>query len=243
MTTSVIMAAESRVWWGAGAVAATGHMAAAALLMAWPRQPEPPVPEPVVLLELPPISAPQQAVEMQPSAESLPPAVSQAAAPQSPIAAPLARTPMPSDPVQLPPAAAQPQFPPASAAPAAAAPPASTPVLTALTTGAATDSDPRAKKQQADYFALLSAHLNRRKIYPAEARQARQQGVVVVRFTVDRNGNVEGVSIKRGSGHAILDAATLALVQRVAPLPRMPASMQRDRLTLALPIDYALRTD
>lgn len=104
-------------------------------------------------------------------------------------------------------------------------------------------ADPRARKQEADYFALVGAHLNRRKVYPAEARQARQQGVVVVRFTVDRSGNVDGISVKRSSGHVILDAATLALVQRVAPLPRMPASMPRDRLTLSLPIDYSLRTD
>ena len=65
---------------------------------------------------------------------------------------------------------------------------------------------------------------------------------MTVRFTVDRNGNVSGVSIKRSSGHELLDTATLELLQRVAPLPRMPTSMQRDSVTLSLPIDYSLRT-
>jgi len=103
-------------------------------------------------------------------------------------------------------------------------------------------NDRHAKRQEADYFALVSAHLNRRKVYPAEARQARQQGVVTVRFTVDRNGSVSNAAIKRGSGHEVLDRATLDLLQRVAPLPRMPASMARDSVTLSLPIDYSLRT-
>ena len=58
-----------------------------------------------------------------------------------------------------------------------------------------------------------------------------------------RDGSVSGISIKRGSGHEVLDSATLALVQRVAPLPRMPASMVRDSVTLALPIDYSLKTN
>jgi protein TonB len=107
----------------------------------------------------------------------------------------------------------------------------------------AATADPRARKQEADYFALLSAHLNRRKTYPVEARRAREQGVVTVRFTVDRDGNVSDVTLKRGSGHAILDEETLALVQRVAPMPRMPATMQRERLTLSLPIEYSLRTN
>jgi periplasmic protein TonB len=95
---------------------------------------------------------------------------------------------------------------------------------------------------EADYFSLISAHLNRRKTYPTDAKKARQEGVVVIRFTVDRGGNISGASIKRGSGHALLDQATLQLLQRVAPLPRMPASMPRDSVTLSLPIDYSLRT-
>ena len=66
---------------------------------------------------------------------------------------------------------------------------------------------------------------------------------MTIRFTVDRTGAVSAAAIKRSSGHDTLDRATLDLLQRVAPLPRMPSSMQRDRITLALPIDYSLRTN
>lgn len=98
-------------------------------------------------------------------------------------------------------------------------------------------------RQERNYFAVISAHLNRRKTYPPEAKQARQQGVVVVRFRIDRDGHVLSADIKRGSGHALLDDATLELVRRVSPLPRIPRSIDRDELTLSLPIDYALTTD
>jgi protein TonB len=128
----------------------------------------------------------------------------------------------------------------APAAPAAASP--APPVQNAASTNTA-PGDPRAKKAELDYFSQISAHLNRRKSYPAEAKKARQEGVVVIRFTVDRAGAVSGAGIKRGSGHEILDSATLLLLQRVAPLPRMPAMMQRDSVTLSLPIDYSLKTD
>jgi protein TonB len=130
------------------------------------------------------------------------------------------------------------------AAPAAPAvtPLAVSPTGTGSGASATPGNDPRARQQEQNYFAMVSAHLNRRKVYPAEARQARQQGVVTVRFTVDRSGNVSGASIKRSSGHEVLDRATLELLGRVAPLPRMPASMQKDSVTLSLPIDYSLRT-
>lgn len=90
---------------------------------------------------------------------------------------------------------------------------------------------------------MVAAHLQRKKSYPTEAKKARQQGVVTVRFTVARDGSVSAIGIKKSSGHELLDTATLELLRRVAPLPRMPDSMERDSVTLSLPIDYSLRTD
>lgn len=231
---------ERGQWALAGGAALIAHGAAAALVLAWARGPVPSVPDLVVLVELPPAAdaapadAAAQLVEPQQSA-ALPPQVPTPPPPQPAVPV---RMPLPENPVLLPQIAQSQPAPQAAPAPAAAV---ATPVATAVR-AAAPASDARAKQQQADYFALVSAHLNRRKVYPAEARQARQQGVVTVRFTVDRSGTVTGAGIKRSSGHAVLDAATLDLLQRVAPLPRMPASMSQGSVTLSLPIDYSLRT-
>lgn len=248
-STVVPQTGDQRLWGSAAGIAIAAHaaIAAAALLTVIPA--DPPVPEPVVLVELPPEAAPAAPAEAEPveQQQAVQPLTPQT--PTPPIDIPPVRAPLPQDPVVLPPPAPpQPQrqvesLPapaPAPSQPAAAA--VRTPVVAAApSTGGG--ADPAAKKQEADYFSMLSAHLNRRKSYPAEARKARQQGIVTVRFTVDRNGNVSGAGIKASSGHAVLDDATLALLQRVAPLPKFPASMQKDSVTLSLPIAYSLRTD
>lgn len=243
MTAASLAPEDKRIWSFATAVALVAHAGAAALVLLWSRPAALPMPEPVVLIELPPAAAPAPAVaEQQPVAQPQPEYV-----PPRPVTPPIdippVRAPLPREAVVLPPPS--PPVPARQAAPApvaAATPAVTSPAGTGSGSSVVPGSDPRAKRAEADYFSLVSAHLNRRKTYPTDAKKARQEGVVTVRFTVDRAGNISNVSIRRGSGHETLDAATLQLLQRVAPLPRMPASMQRDSVTLSLPIDYSLRT-
>lgn len=241
---AALPAGDRRQWQIAATVALAAHVSAAALVLSWTRPVAPREPEPVVLVELPPPAAaapgaasPQAVARPQRATPPVP-------APRPPVEAPPVAAPLPRDPVALPPPAAAPVARSETPAPATAtaSPLAVAPAATGTGTTTTPGNDPRARRQEADYFAMVSAHLNRRKVYPAEARRARQQGVVTVRFTVDRQGGVTAVSIKRGSGHEVLDRATLDLVRRVVPLPPMPPSMPRDSLTLSLPIDYSLRT-
>jgi len=237
--------AEDRAaWTSSAALVILAHAGLAALALAWVRPAEPPLPDPVVVVELPEDGPAAPLAHSAATPQTAQPQVASTLPQALPFTAPPVNAPLPSAPAVLPQQAAPaPASQPASAPaapfqPAVAAPRSGSGAGTASSPG----SDPRAKRAEEDYFAQLSAYLNRRKSYPAEARQARQQGIVVVRFTVDRAGNVSAVSIKRGSGHDLLDRATLELLQRVAPLPRMPAAMQRDSLTISLPIDYSLRT-
>jgi protein TonB len=50
--------------------------------------------------------------------------------------------------------------------------------------------------------------------YPSEAQEMKQQGTVVLRVTIDANGNVSDVAIKQSSGHVLLDQAALRTVRR-----------------------------
>lgn len=84
------------------------------------------------------------------------------------------------------------------------------------------------------------AALLQQRVYPAAARKAREQGVVHVRFTIDRNGRSLSSKVQRAAG-ALLDAAALEVLQRAAPLPPM-ASMARQTLTITVPIEYRLTT-
>lgn len=229
----------SRHWAMASGLALAAHGTAAALaLTLMTHAPEIRVPDPVVLLELPADAGPVAREAEQPL--QLVPVPQPIVTPR--VEAPQVRAPLPRDPVVLPPPAeivrqVQPLSAPALASASGVATP-----TTRTASPATPGSDPRAKQQEIDYLSLVSAHLNRKKHYPSEAKKARQQGIVTVRFTVDRDGNVSGVSIKRSSGHDILDRATLDLLARVAPLPRMPKSITRDSIIVSLPIDYSLRT-
>ncbi len=244
--------------WLAGAGVALA-MHAIALAIVLHRAPPPPLPKPEALAlaidllapEASPPTLPATADEPVPPVAPPPPPPRRLVAPPSaslppPPLPPTPRWPMPSD-------EPRPTEPSAPAPARSLALPeevgsesAPTPVPVPAEPGEDASPAPRGApptRRELDYFARLSAHLNRRKTYPAEAKQARQQGVVVVRFRIGRDGRVLSADIKRGSGHPLLDAATLDLLHRVSPLPRIPRSIDRDELTLSLPIDYALTTE
>jgi protein TonB len=238
---------EAARWGGAAVAVFAAHAAVVALALTWDRAPEVRVPEPVVILELPPLAAAEAASKPQPTAAPAEHAVQPMQQP-SPIDLPQPRVPLPQDAVRLPPPAPAPVTPRVAQQIVAAAPaqPAAQAPARALASEGQEDSPgetAQAKRQQQDYYAKVMAHLAKRKVYPSEAKKARQQGVVTVRFTVDRNGGISGASVRKSSGYDLLDSVTLELLSRAAPLPRMPSSMRQDSVTLSLPIEYSLRTD
>jgi len=98
-----------------------------------------------------------------------------------------------------------------------------------------------APRIDSSWESLLLKHLQRFKNYPSEARERTEQGVVVLAFTIDRDGHVLSRHIVSSSGHSDLDAEVLALVQRAQPMPAFPASMTAERLDLTVPIRFSLR--
>jgi periplasmic protein TonB len=238
-------AIERRHWILALGTASIAHVTALVFLLPSGAAPEPPVPEPVVLVELPPEAAAAPAVQQQAAQPQPETPLPQVVTPR--LEVPEVRAPLPREAVALPPPppplpARAPRTAPVIAANPAPAPIAIAPAGTGTGTSQSPGDDPRAKAKEADYFALVSAHLNRKKRYPTEAKKAQQQGIVTIRFTVARDGTVSSISVKRSSGHDLLDAATVELLQRVSPLPKFPSAMKRDSVTLSLPIDYSLKT-
>jgi protein TonB len=92
-----------------------------------------------------------------------------------------------------------------------------------------------------NYYGRLATWVLRHQDYPIQARRLRQEGTVKVTFTVDQNGRVISQRISESSGHEPLDREAQAMLERASPLPRIPASLGRSRLTITLPIAFSLR--
>jgi len=85
-------------------------------------------------------------------------------------------------------------------------------------------------------MAWLDAH----KFYPQLAQQRGEQGTVLLRFTVTRDGRVLTVSLVQSSGSPVLDRAALRLL-RDARLPPFPPDMPGPEATVSVPIHYLLQ--
>jgi periplasmic protein TonB len=87
----------------------------------------------------------------------------------------------------------------------------------------------------------LVRQLQRFKRYPAQAQSRNEQGVVLLSFSLDRNGRVLAHSIAKSSGYAALDDEVMAMIMRAEPLPAFPPSMPQERLDLTVPIRFSIR--
>ena len=85
--------------------------------------------------------------------------------------------------------------------------------------------------------ALLN-RLAQAKRYPPSAQAAKQKGVVLLRFTMDRDGKVLSAGIEHSSGFAALDQEALAAIQRAQPLPAPPPEVLGNPLDLIVPVEF-----
>jgi protein TonB len=87
----------------------------------------------------------------------------------------------------------------------------------------------------------LVRQIQHTKRYPPEAQARGEQGVVLLSFSLDRNGRVLAHRIAESSGHADLDNEVMAMIERAQPLPAFPPSMTQTKLDLTIPIRFSLR--
>lgn len=84
------------------------------------------------------------------------------------------------------------------------------------------------------------ARLQKYQRYPSEARGARQQGVVFIRFRIDREGHVLTSAIAKSSGFPALDQGALDTLNRADPLPKIPPD-RPEEIEISVPVEFYLR--
>lgn len=104
-----------------------------------------------------------------------------------------------------------------------------------------------ASNQQSDdqqnWQSAILARLQQAKRYPAYARRMHQEDIVMVRFTLNREGEVLDSEVIKSQGYTALDREAQDLPGRVSPLPKPPASAFANgasQLTLTVPVAFVL---
>ncbi len=72
------------------------------------------------------------------------------------------------------------------------------------------------------YMARILGHLQRFRRYPAAAHGA--VGTVMVRFVLNRTGEVIKTEVTKSSGNSVLDQEALTILRRASPFPPFPAA-------------------
>ncbi|HTU55569.1 MAG TPA: energy transducer TonB [Acetobacteraceae bacterium] len=90
-----------------------------------------------------------------------------------------------------------------------------------------------------DWRAELTQWVNERKYYPEQAVEMDQQGAVMIRLIIERDGTVRDATLLQSSGSPFLDQAWLGLFQG-ARLPPFPPGTPSDQITLEATMHYIL---
>jgi len=90
------------------------------------------------------------------------------------------------------------------------------------------------------YLAEVRRLLEKHKNYPWMARRQHREGVVVLKFTIARDGNIAGQGLARSSGHEVLDGAAQETLRKIGRFPPLPAVLGRSQLTIQVPLTFRL---
>ncbi|MDR0881058.1 MAG: energy transducer TonB [Candidatus Adiutrix sp.] len=86
------------------------------------------------------------------------------------------------------------------------------------------------------YYGYITRLIQRKMVYPAEAKKAGLTGTVSVVFSITQGGQATNVRVSHSCGHLSLDQAAVAAVNRASPFPAPPGPA-----TISIPLRFGLR--
>ncbi|WP_166266882.1 energy transducer TonB [Marinobacter caseinilyticus] len=95
-------------------------------------------------------------------------------------------------------------------------------------------------RAHARYQADLRAHIYPNLRYPVMAKRQRQQGEVLVVFTVEPDGRVSDVRLAQASPFPLLNREALDVIERATPLPPLPPALHGENNEWLVPITFSL---
>lgn len=101
-------------------------------------------------------------------------------------------------------------------------------------------------KVKMSYEQYLISYINRYKTYPRIAERLKQQGIVVPKLVISKDGKLKEVLIEKSSGFSSLDQGTINLIKSLAPFKPLPETLKTESglsgedYTIKIPIGYTL---
>ena len=102
-----------------------------------------------------------------------------------------------------------------------------------------TSSHASERDAQQDYVLLVVRKLSQARFSTEAGPHDSARGAVIARLTVDRDGNLVGLSLAKDSGSASVDRSILEKVRKSAPFAQLPKGLAVSRLSFIVPIKYA----
>jgi protein TonB len=184
-------------------------------------------------------SEPEETVAAEAGSEAVPSREGEAAKPEPKPALPLRR-------VQLAEREPQPEAQPESA-PAPSAQPMAQPetkIANALNVppsrlGTAGGRSDGVAPTELSYRDRVLLWLKRHIYYPTEAYQFRQEGTVLLRFAINRRGQILYYTIDKSSGYYLLDQAVRIMMAQSSPVPPFPAGQSGEEMRFLVPVIFS----
>jgi protein TonB len=102
---------------------------------------------------------------------------------------------------------------------------------------ASTEGDGNRRRAREDYRWQIIRKHSQYKGRPA-SRAASDQGLVVLRLTLARDGRLVGLALARSSGFPDLDRGVMETTRAASPFAPPPSAIAHDPVTLIVPIRY-----
>ncbi len=106
-------------------------------------------------------------------------------------------------------------------------------------TGTGQNAGGMANEEQFDFY--VRQHLLSKKVVPKVLKARNKNGVVVVEFTVDRNGNLLDHTIAKASRIREFDRAAIKLVRKAEPFPKAPDFVTWKTRQYSIDISYSVK--
>ena len=76
--------------------------------------------------------------------------------------------------------------------------------------------------------------------YPQKASELKEEGITVVKFTIERNGTLKDTDIITTSGSQLLDQGTLSVIKSASPFDPLPQNLNLAKLHIVATFNYKI---